>query len=129
MRLVLDTNVMISAILSDGAPRRVLSRCLRHEAALLQSPATLQELVEVLRRPKFRFTEDEVHRVLAAVASVAEVIETTTALHVVSDDPDDDRFLELAVDGRADRIISGDRHLLDLKSFRGIPIVRAADFA
>lgn len=128
MRLVLDTNVMISAILSDGAPRRVLSRCLRHDAILLQSPATLQELAGVLRRPKFHLAEDEIHRILAAVASVAEVVDTTTQLHVVSSDPDDDRFLELALDGRADRIISGDRHLLDLKSFRGIPIMRAADF-
>lgn len=129
MRLVLDTNVMVSAILGDGAPRRVLSRCLRHEALLLQSPATLQELVEVIRRPKFRLTENEVHRVLAAVASVAEVVDTTTTIRAVLDDPDDDRFLELAIDGRADYIISGDRHLLDLKAFRGIPIVRAADFA
>ena len=129
MRLVLDTNVMVSAILSDGAPRRGLSRCLQHEATLLQSPATLQELVEVIRRPKFHFTENEIHRMLAAVASVAEVVDPTTTLQVVVDDPDDDRFLELAIDGRADRIISGDRHLLDLKEFRGIPIVRAADFA
>ena len=127
MRLVVDTNVMVSAVLSDGAPRKILSRCIAREATLLESPATLQELVEVLRRPKFGLVEDQVHRILAAVVGVAEVVETTTVLDAVAEDPDDNRFLELAVDGAADRIVSGDRHLLDLKAFRGIPVLRAAD--
>lgn len=127
MRLVLDTNVLVSAILSDGPPRRVLARCISRESILLESPLALQELAEVLHRPKFRLTEEEVERALAAVATIAELIEPTTDVSVVVEDPDDDIFLALAVDGRADLLVTGDRHLLDLKSFRGIPIVRPAD--
>ena len=87
----------------------------------------MHELADVLQRPKFRMTEEEVERAIAAVAGIAELIEPTTNVSVVADDPDDDIFLALALDGRADLIVTGDRHLLDLKSFRGIPIVRPAD--
>lgn len=127
MRLVLDTNVVVSAVLSEGAPRRLLTRCIARESILLESPTTLQELAEVLQRPKFHLAEEEVERVLAAVASVAELIEPTSKLAVIHDDPDDDRFLELAIDGRADLIVTGDRHLLDIKAFRGIPILKPVD--
>jgi uncharacterized protein len=81
----------------------------------------------VLLRPKLRLERADAHRALTATAGIAELVETTTSLRVVETDPDDDRFLELAVDGRADLIVSGDRHLLDLKEFRGIPIRRTAD--
>lgn len=127
MRIVLDTNVLVNAVLADGPPRKLLARCITQEHTLLESPATLQEFVEVIRRPKFRFIEEDVHRILTAVASVAELIEPTTVLAVVSADRDDDRFLELALDGRAELVVSGDRHLLALKSFRGIPIVKTTE--
>ncbi|HLE97009.1 MAG TPA: putative toxin-antitoxin system toxin component, PIN family [Candidatus Thermoplasmatota archaeon] len=126
MRLVLDTNVIVAAVLSDGPPREVLARCVRGDATLLVSQATMDELVAVLRRPKFGLGEADVVRIVASIAAVADVIVPTSHLHVVRDDPDDDRFLELAVDGGATAIVSGDRHLLSLGSYRGIPVVTPA---
>lgn len=121
-RLVLDTNVLVSAILSDGKPRQLLRRCIGGHDTLLVSPATLQELVEVLRRPKFRRDEQEAHRVLAAILAIAEAIEPQ-GHYQACEDPDDDMFLDLAVAGRATFIVSGDRHLLKLSEFHGIPIL------
>lgn len=125
-RLVLDTNVVVSAIIGKGAPRALLLRCIEGQDTLLSSPDTMKELVEVLRRPKFRLAEEEIHGILAALAGIAEVVEPRTRLQIVAADPDDDRFLELAVHGRADMVVSGDSHLLDLESFRGIPILQVA---
>lgn len=121
-RLVLDTNVLVSAAMAAGKPRKLLERCIHGTDTLLESRETLRELVEVLRRPKFRMTEEEVHEVLGAIVGIAEVIEPTNPLAVVKEDPDDDRFLELAVEGADDYVVSGDKHLLGLNSFRGIPV-------
>lgn len=81
----------------------------------------------MLARPKFGLSDEVVQRVLAAVSATAEMVEATTRLSVIVDDPADDKFLALAIDGRADLIVSGDRHLLKLGTFRGVPIVRPAD--
>lgn len=123
-RLVLDTNVLVSAVIADGKPRILPRRCIGGAHTLLQSKDTLRELVDVLRRPKFLMAEEEVHHVLGAVAAIAEIIEPKTHLEVVKADPADDRFLELAVEGNADYLVSGDRHLLSLKTYGGVPIRR-----
>lgn len=124
--MVLDTNVLVSAVLAAGKPRRLLQRCIDGQDALLASPATLQEFVEVIRRPKFGLDEQAVHQILAAVLAVAEAVEPQVHFRAVSEDPDDDRFIDLAVAGRADLIVSGDKHLLKLQTFQGIPILAPA---
>lgn len=126
-RLVLDTNLLVSAVLGEGHPRTLLRSCIDGAHKLLGSPATIGEFSEVLARPKFRMTGEEVARAVAVLVQTAELVETSSRLAVVTADPDDDRFLELAVDGKADLLVSGDRHVLDLQEFAGIPIVRAAD--
>lgn len=125
MRLVLDTNVLVSAVLGAGPPRQLAQRCFDGKDTLLVSPATLQELVEVLRRPKFGLDEKEVHRVLATILAAAEAIEPQVHFQAISEDPDDDAFLNLAVAGQANLLVSGDKHLLKLGSFHGIPILPA----
>ena len=77
----------------------------------------------VLRRPKFKTGEDEVHRIILTLMQTAEVVEVVSKFSLVEEDPKDNMVIETAYDGRADFIVSGDSHLLALKSFNEIKIV------
>ncbi len=94
---------------------------------LLTSPVLLDELDDKLRN-KFHWTVERANRARAYLESFCDVVSTITSLAVIKEDPDDDRVLECAVDGRADYIVSGDRHLLKLGEFRGIPILTVRQF-
>ncbi len=127
LRLVVDTTVIVSAaLLPRSVPRRAFDAALAR-GRLLVSEATVTELDEVLRRPKFDRYVSEAARLdlLAAVVREAEVVPVTT---VVTDcrDPKDNKFLELAIDGRASHLVTGDADLLTLHPFRGIDIVTPA---
>lgn len=122
MRIVLDTNVLVSAVLTDGPARRVLRSCIDGPHTMLASPTTLQEFAEVISRPKFRQSDEDVRVFVALLLQTVELLEPRSQLAIIAKDPDDDRFLELALDGHADAIVSGDPHLTELTLFRGIPI-------
>jgi uncharacterized protein len=129
VRVVMDTNVVVSAVLlPQSMPRQAFDRALQH-GTLLMSPATVTELNDVLRRPRFDpyVHEDERLEFLAVLVRDAEVVEVT---EVVTDyrDPKDNKFLELALDGKATHIVSGDEDLLVLHPFRGIPILTPRGF-
>jgi putative PIN family toxin of toxin-antitoxin system len=123
LRVVLDTNVLVSAIISDGKPRELLRRGISKEFCIVTSDLLLKELGTVLRRPKFKTDEDEIHRIILALMQVAEVVDVVSKLDIVEEDPKDNMVVETAFDGNTDFIVSGDGHLLALKSFRGIKIV------
>lgn len=128
-RIVVDTNVLISAaLLPQSASARALDRTLE-EFQLIQSEATLAELVDVIMRPRFVHYLDEERRsrFLFVLAQVSEVIGVQIRVTECSD-PKDDKFLELAIDGNAQLIVSGDSHLRDLHPFRGIAIVTPGEF-
>ena len=128
-RYVFDTNVLISsAALSLSKPRQAFEAAAR-DGILLVSTATENELLDVLERPKIRryLTPDSKRRLLDDLAAVAKHIEPTEPV-VACRDPKDDKFLELAVAGRAACIISGDEDLLALHPFRGIPILTPEQF-
>jgi putative PIN family toxin of toxin-antitoxin system len=127
-RLVLDTNVVLSGLLFPGSvPSRALLKA--QSCTVLASAATCLELIEVLGRSRFdRYIEREVRRQLAEeYAKACEAVEIPVPIHVCRD-PKDDKFLEVAVHGGADLIVTGDRDLLDLHPFHGIAIVTPADF-
>jgi uncharacterized protein len=128
LKAVLDTNVYISVFLY---PRRPIFQLLRLAGRghyqLLTSPAILQELGRVMRE-HFGIEERERVRRLKQIAAIAEIIIPQITLEVIKEDPPDNRILECAVAGQADLIVSGNRHLLRLKSDEGIPIVRPIDF-
>ena len=129
MRVVLDTNVAVSAALQPrSTPRRAFDIALRHGTSLI-SVATLVELTEVLSRPRFSryLREDERLEFLAALVRESELVEVTATVAVCRD-PKDDKFLELAVSGAATHIISGDDDLLAMHPFRGITIFSPRDF-
>jgi putative PIN family toxin of toxin-antitoxin system len=119
----LDTNVLISAYLGHGKPRRLLLRLLkRHE--VIASPQLLAELADVLSREGFQETEDwHVGTFLSIIARNAAVVTPRRSFKVIADDPDDDMVLNAAHEGRASHIVTGDRHLLALGRFRGIRVV------
>lgn len=127
-RLVLDTNVVVSGIFFPGsAPGQALTKA--QAATVLASDATLLELIEVMNRDRFdRYVPLELRqRLVAEFANVCETIPIVSSVHACRD-PKDDKFLEVAVDGRADLIVTGDRDLLDLHPFRGIAILTPADY-
>jgi uncharacterized protein len=130
LRAVLDTNVYISAFQYPNGRNAVLWRAARDRRySLLVSPAIIRETARVLR-DDFSWQEEGIETLVRRVADVARagVIATHTRLDVVTADPDDNRILECAVDGKADLIVSNDHHLLDLKAYRGIPIIAGVDF-
>jgi putative PIN family toxin of toxin-antitoxin system len=123
LRVVLDTNVLVSAVVSDGKSRELLRRGIANRFSIVTSDLILKELVKVLRRPKFKTSEDEIRRIIIALVRTAEVVSVKSKLKAVKEDPKDDMIVETAYDGRADMIVTGDSHLLALENFRGIKII------
>ena len=129
MRAVIDTNVLISAIFWPGKPKQLLNQVRRGQVIFLTSEVLLAELKEVLTRQDkpFRLSEEDAQRVLSSVRDLAEIVQTHSAVTICRD-ADDNRVLECAIDGGANRIVTGDGHLLELGFFNGIEIVTVADF-
>ncbi len=132
MRIVLDTNVVLSALLWRGTPYRLLDAIRQRSSTQLYSSATLLEkLADVLTRPsatkRLALIEKTAATVLADYVEVIELVAPTTVPRVVPGDIDDDQVIAAAVAAQADLIVSGDRkHLLPLCSHAGIAIIDAA---
>jgi putative PIN family toxin of toxin-antitoxin system len=129
MRLVVDTNIFVSAALKDSSWPGMVIRSLEESGGLLKTAATEAEVIELLQRPYFAQKLppaylDTVRRIFTAAELVA-IGERIAACR----DPTDDKFLELAVNGRADMIVTGDLDLLVLDPFRGIPIITPLAFS
>ena len=130
LRVVLDPGVLISAVLATGgAPAQIVDRWEEGEFDLIVSPKLLEELIEVLERPKFRPSVDEFEaRALAdTLRQEALLVDDPDDPPPVTPDPDDDYLVALAVAGRADVIVSGDSHLTDLDN-PPIRVFRPRDF-
>lgn len=128
-RVVIDTNVLISGLLSTtSTPAQAVEKAVT-KAQLLATTETLRELIQKLHSPKFdRYVRRERRdALLERVASLVEIIDVLQSIRA-SRDPKDNKFLEAAVNGRADVIVTGDKDLLDLNPFRGIAILTAADY-
>jgi len=125
---VLDTNVLVSAALSDGKPFEILSLAEDGEYISVTSPAIIGELRDVLKRDRLPFSDDQVDELAAKVLSISRVIDPETTVEVVEDDPDDDKILECALAGDVDYVVSGDSHLLDLEQHQGIEILSPDEF-
>lgn len=128
-RVVVDTNVLVSALLSsDSLPRRAI-RSAMEGGILLASQTTLSEIEEVLLRDKFgRWLSMETRRNF--LASYRQAVQLISIVSEIRDcrDPNDNKFLELAIDGQADVILTGDDDLLALDAFRGVRILTPRAF-
>lgn len=125
--VVADTNVFISALMFGGLPGSFLDLAFMRSFLLVTSPALLEELDEKLRL-KFEVSQDDADLIRGRLEAVAFVVKPDMILDVVAEDPDDNRVLECAVAGKADYIVSGDRHLQKLGSYRGVPILTVRQF-
>ncbi len=125
LRIVLDTNILISAFFWDGCPRKVYNLAKDNKVTILCSREIEIELIRVLSCQKFGLNASEI---FPLIINLRTLIEVMSHISVIKEDPTDNVFIECAIDGNANYIISGDHHLLDLKSHNNIQIMRAKDF-
>ena len=125
--LVLDTNILISGYLWAGKPRQLLRLVKEGGFTVLYSKETISEFVRVFSL-KFGFTADEIHTIMMDMSNMGEKITITSAESPIFNDIADNVFINLAIDGKAATIVSGDSHLLKLKRFKNIEILTASDF-
>jgi len=128
IKAILDTNVIISAVIFGGKPRRVLNLAIEGKISLFFSEPMFEEIREILGGRKFLFTAPQLLAVERELEAISDTVYPDKSIKIVKDDPDDDVFIECALAADADYIVSGDKHLLDLKSYGNIKIVNAAEF-
>ncbi len=129
IRAVLDTNTVISALLFSGTASRLVSLWQSRRVTVLVSRQILEEYLQVLAYPKFHLSNQEIKALVEEeLLPFVEPVRVRRALAVVRRDPDDDKFLECAVAGRAGYLVTGDRDLRELDSFRGITILTVGEF-
>ena len=126
-RVVLDTNVLVSALLFGGPPASLVRLVIGGEVVAVTSSALLAEFQDVLMA-KFQYPSSRTDLVIAEWRALSELVEPRIALAVITQDPSDNRVLECALSAQADAIVSGDKHLLALQTFHGIPILTPQAF-
>jgi uncharacterized protein len=133
-RVVLDTNLFVSSVLvKSGLPAQALQAWRERKFVLLVSPAIVAEIRHTLNydriRRKYRITDEDIGDLILLLEKNGLLVDgLADTSGVIPDAPDDERILACAIDGQADLIVSGDRHLLDLESCADIPIITARDF-
>ncbi len=128
MKVVLDTNVIISAVLFGGKSREILEMGISGKIKMAVSHDILKELAEVLIGRKCRVAAPLVQKIIHEFSEISEVVIVTKKVSVIKADPDDNRILECALTAKAHCIISGDNDLLSLRKFKKIKIVSPNDF-
>jgi putative PIN family toxin of toxin-antitoxin system len=134
MRVTLDTNVLVSAFISkQGHSANILDVVTTFdEIALVLSEQIMDEFEDVMAREevkeRFDYTAAEIEEFAGAIKGVAKIVRVKSDFRTVEEDPKDDMVLNTAYDGKAEYIVSGDRHLQNLKKFRGIGIVSPRQF-
>ncbi len=128
MRVVLDTNVYISAILFGGECEEILKIASQGLFDIVVSNKILEEIRSVLRG-KFRWTDKQVAEAIKYIKEIASIVNTEISLSLVKEDPSDNKIIECAVVSKATYIVTGDRrHLLSIKEYEGIKIVSPMEF-
>lgn len=126
LSVVLDTNVIVSAIVFGGKPRSIVDLVVKKELRAISSPLLLAELGDVLHK-KFRVSELEANKIERQIRKNFVMVYPTTAIHVLTDEPDN-RVLEAGIAGKSNYIITGDKELLKLKRYKKIEIRTPGEF-
>ena len=127
-KVVIDTNVFISAFGWDGKPEAVLRLMEQRKIVNFTTNDIYAELQRVVAYAKLKFSPTLQANILEFVFSWSRFVQPTETISVITDDPDDDKFLSCAIAANASAIISGDPHLLGLGSYREIPIMTPVQF-
>jgi putative PIN family toxin of toxin-antitoxin system len=127
LRVVLDTNVIVSAVVSGGKPRQLFDKGIDGRFQIVVSEFILKEVGTVLRRPKFKASDDEISNTILTLMQSGDVTTVTSDFKIVKEDPADDAILNASFDGGADILVTGDRHLLELKEFKRTKILSVSE--
>jgi uncharacterized protein len=127
-RVVFDTNVLISAYLWPGIPRAALDIIRSGRSTLVSAQPAIEEFVRVLGYRKFGLSPQEIAPLVDDLMSISTIVHPRHTVDVVTRDPTDNLFLEIALQGKCSVLVSGDRHLLDLRRYRRIHIMTPATF-
>jgi len=127
-KVVFDTNVLISAILFGGHPRKCFELVLEGKIELFISKGIIDEFEGVLKREKFGIPEETLRYIISSLDSIANFVNPEAKYDIVEKDPEDNKFIECAIAADADFIISGDAHLLEISQFRKTKILNPSDF-
>jgi len=128
VKIVCDTNVLISGVLFGGHARKILQLASRGVLINFLSPDILREVEDVLRRSRFGLRPDHVLEIVALFKDTFEIVIPSLRVQAVQSDPEDNHVIEAALEAGAEFIISGDNHLLKLKEWEGIRVVSPAQF-
>ena len=133
LRVVLDTNVIISGtIVAHGTPAQILDAWRKDDFIIIVSEPILREIEKVFHYPRIKerrcLTDRDIESVLQSLRRYGINTPSELKIEAIPEDPEDDKFIIAAVEGDADYIVSGDRHLKALKSYRRIRIVSASEF-
>jgi putative PIN family toxin of toxin-antitoxin system len=129
MNIVIDTNVVISAILFGGVPGKLIDLWKTGRIVPLISEEIMTEYIRVLAYQKFKLTEEEINYIIhREILPFFKVVKSVPGPSIIKKDPDDDKFIQCAQSGGAKFIIYGDRHLLALKSYKNIEIRTISQF-
>jgi len=122
VRVVIDTNVLVSALINGGKPKKLLGKLLKKHT-LIMSPVTTAELTDVLSRDKFIVKHAQVDKFVLEIVGKSKMVQATRTFKGISQDPDDDAIINTAFRGKAEYIVTGDKDLLALGAFKKIQIV------
>jgi len=132
MKITADTNVLISSTFWTGASDKIMQRVENKEIELILSEKIIKEFTKVLDyeeiKNKVKEKSLELRRSIEKIINVSSLVEPKQKFDIVKDDPDDDIILECAVEGNVNYIVSQDKHLLKLKEFKGVKIVKPEEF-
>ena len=129
MKVVLDTNILISALGWNGNERDILLESLSGELDLLLSVDITNEFLLVLSKDKFsNIQADKIARFIELILETSVFVDTRSNAYAIKDDPQDNRILECALDGKADCMIACDKHLLNNGNYKRISILKAREF-
>jgi uncharacterized protein len=126
--IVVDTNVIISAILFGGKPRKILDFIISGSIDCSLSISILDELTHVLQRPKFGFSPAACFEIVEQLSGLCNIVDPSIRVNAVKNDPSDNRILECALEAKAEFIVTGDPHLLTIETFEGIRILNPSEF-
>jgi putative PIN family toxin of toxin-antitoxin system len=128
VKIVCDTNVLISGVLFGGHARKILQLASRGVLINFLSPDILREVEDVLRRSRFGLRPDHVLEIVALFKDTFEIVIPSLRVQAVQSDPEDNHVIEAALEAGAEFIISGDNHLLKVKEWEGIRVLSPAQF-
>lgn len=128
VRAVFDPNILISALLGYGPPYEALQLVFQGKVHLVTSVSLFSEFIKVIRRKKFGITRNAQERFVTVIYILSDFVEPDNNVKIITIDDSDNRVLEAALEGSAHYIVSGDKHLLELRQWNGIEILSAREF-